>query len=128
MHTVQHRYDRNDIMLGDCSTCGHDYCNGLSIPDFNLGWKVSAVQGIGKRALNTEKSGKPKTTLLIRPWYPSSCVSPLPEALAEVSLPLSLEIVATDTSLYYDNECAFEKLGVVDGRIENVSCSELGDL
>ena len=48
MHTVQHRYDRNDIMLGDCSTstCGNDYCNGLSIPDFDLGWKVSAVQGI----------------------------------------------------------------------------------
>ena len=46
MHTVQHRYDRNDIMLGDCSTCGHDYCSRLSIPDFDLGWKVSAVQGI----------------------------------------------------------------------------------
>jgi len=46
MHTVQHRYDRNDIMLGVCSTCGHDYYNRLSIPDFNLGWKVSAVQGI----------------------------------------------------------------------------------
>ena len=29
MHTVQHRYDRNDIMLGVCSTCGHGYCNGL---------------------------------------------------------------------------------------------------
>ena len=28
MHTV-HRYDRNDIMLGGCSTCGHGYCNGL---------------------------------------------------------------------------------------------------
>ena len=46
MHTVQHRYDRNDIMLGDCSTYGHDYCNAPSIPDFDLGWKVSAVQGI----------------------------------------------------------------------------------
>ena len=48
MHTVQHRYDRNDIMLGGCGTCGHDYCNRPSIPDFNLGWKVSAVQGIGQ--------------------------------------------------------------------------------
>ena len=46
MHTVQHRHDRNDIMLGGCSTYGHDCCNGLSIPDFDPGWKVSAVQGI----------------------------------------------------------------------------------
>ena len=46
MHTVQHRHDRNDIMLGCCSTYGHDCCNGLCIPDFDLGWKVSAVQGI----------------------------------------------------------------------------------
>ena len=36
MHTVQHRYDRNDIKLCGCNTCGHDYCNRLSIPDSNL--------------------------------------------------------------------------------------------
>ena len=46
MHTVQHRHDRNHIMLGGRSTYGHDCCNGLSIPDFDPGSKVSVVQGI----------------------------------------------------------------------------------
>ena len=46
IHTIRHRYDRNNTMVGGSSPWGHDYCNGLSIPDFNQGWKVTAVQGI----------------------------------------------------------------------------------
>jgi len=44
-----------------------------------------------------------------------------------VSLSFSLEIVATDISLY-DNEGAVEKLGVAGGRTKGASCSELQDL
>ena len=44
-----------------------------------------------------------------------------------MSLPLSLEIVATDISLC-DNEGAVRKFGVMDGTTGNASCSELRDL
>ena len=51
-------------------------------------------------------------------------MSPLLEALVEVPLPLFLELVATDISLY-DNEGAIGKLGVVGGTTKNESCREL---
>ena len=34
------------IRLGGRGRCGQDYCDRLDIPDFNLDWIVSAVQGI----------------------------------------------------------------------------------
>ena len=44
----------------------------------------------------------------------------------EVSLPSSLEMVATDISRC-DNESAVRKLGVVGGTTKNASCSKLRD-
>ena len=34
------------IRLGGRGRCGQDCCDRLDIPDFNLDWKVLAVQGI----------------------------------------------------------------------------------
>ena len=48
------------------------------------------------------------------------------EALVAVSLPFSLEIVATDISLY-DNEGAVEKLGMAGGKTKDARCSEPRD-
>ena len=44
----------------------------------------------------------------------------------EVSLHLSLEIIATNIPLY-DSEDVVKKLRVAGGRIKKASCSELGD-
>ena len=45
----------------------------------------------------------------------------------KVSLPLPVEIVATEISLY-DNEGAAETLGVAGGRVKGANRSELRDL
>ena len=66
-----------------------------------------------EKLINTKSENPPKI-LSIQPFYPSSCKSPLSEALVDVSLPLSPEIVATDISLY-DNKGVVEKLGVQEG-------------
>jgi len=51
---------------------------------------------------------------MINPINKPASMCPLSEAVAEMSLPLSLEIVGTDRSLV-DNEGAVRELGVVGG-------------
>ena len=63
---------------------------------------------------------------MIPSFLRTSCVSPLSEVLGGMSLPLSLEIAATDISLD-DNEGAVFKVGVGGGETKNANCSELGD-
>jgi len=66
------------------------------------------------KARRLQRSKKTKTILMIYSINQPCSIFPLAEAVGEMSLPLSLEIVGTDRSLG-DNEGAVRELGVVGG-------------
>ena len=81
MHTVQHRYDRNDMMLGGCSTCGHGYCNGLVFQILIWAGKSQPFKGSYGGTLPFAKS------LLKEKYYQISKVSGCPGAKISNRLP-----------------------------------------